>query len=249
MIDQGGEQLGSAARSLLDAAREGLGPDAAAVGRVRAKVAASAGAGAAIAIKVGLVGVVVALAIGAGLYSSRDHAAQTPAIDLPNTRNETSPPVVRPSAAIDTPQRAALLRSPARPGFAIDTPQRAALLRSPARPGFAIAEPTPIEMAPQSAQRTRPAVHAEGVDLAREVELIDLAMAAMNSGDAAGALATVHTHARETRGAGQLAEDAAAIEVEALCRLHDPSFAAKLDGFDANFPRSAQRSRLTTVCR
>ena len=230
MIDQGGEQLGSAARSLLDAAREGLGPDAAAVGRVRAKVAASAGAGAAIAIKLGLVGVVVALAIGAGLYSSGDHVAQTPAIDLPNTRNETSPPVVRPSAAIDTPQRAALLRSPA-------------------RPGFAIAEPTPIEMAPQSAQRARPVVHAEGVDLAREVELIDLAMAALKSGDAAGALATVHTHARETRGAGQLAEDAAAIEVEALCRLHDPSFAAKLDGFDANFPRSAQRSRLTTVCR
>ena len=96
MIDQGGEQLGSAARSLLDAAREGLGPDAAAVSRVRAKVGASAGAGAAtaIAIKLGLVGVVVALAVGAGLYSSRDHASETPAIDLPSARSETSPPVV-----------------------------------------------------------------------------------------------------------------------------------------------------------
>ena len=214
MIDQGGEQLGSAARALLDAAREGLGPDAATVSRVRAKVGAAAGAGAAtaIAIKLGLVGVVVALAVGAGLYSSRDHAAETPAIDLPSARSEVSPPVVRPSAA-------------------------------------AVPEPTPIEMAPQSAQRARPVVHAEGIDLAREVELIDLAMAAMKSGDAAGALASIHTHARETRGAGQLAEDAAAIEIEALCRLHDPSVAAKLDSFDVSFPRSAQRSRLTTVCR
>jgi hypothetical protein len=213
MIDQGGEQLGSAARSLLDAAREGLGPDAAAVSRVRAKVGASVGAGAAtaLAIKLGLVGVVVALAVGAGLYSSRDHAAETPAIDLPSARSEASPPVVRPSAVV--------------------------------------AEPTPIEMAPQSAQRARPVLHAEGIDLAREVELIDLAMAALKSGDAAGALVSIHIHARETRGAGQLAEDAAAIEIEALCRLHDPSVTAKLDGFDVNFPRSAQRSRLTTVCR
>jgi hypothetical protein len=214
MMDQGGEQLGSAARALLDAAREGLGPDAAAVSRVRAKVGAAAGAGAAtaIAIKLGLVGVVAALAIGAGVYSSRDRAVETPAIDLPSARSEVSPPVVRPAAA-------------------------------------AIAEPAPIEMAPQSAQRARPVVQVDGIDLAREVELIDLAMAALKRGDAAGALSMVKTHARETRGAGQLAEDAAAIEIEALCRLHDPSTAAKLDGFDARFPRSAQRSRLTTVCR
>jgi len=208
MIDRGGEQLSSAARSLLDAAREGMGPDAAAVGRVRAKVGASVGAGMAIAIKLGVVGVVAALAIGA-LYSSRDHAAEAPAIDLPSARSEASPPVVRPTKAA--------------------------------------AEPAQIEMAPQSAQRARPVV--KGVDLAREVELIDLAMAALRNGDAATALTTVTTHARETRGAGQLAEDAAAIEIEALCRLHDPSVAAKLDSFDATYPRSAQRSRLTTVCK
>lgn len=212
MIDPAGEQLGSAARSLLDAAREGLGPDAAAVSRVRAKVGASVGAGAAtaIAVKLGIVGVVAALAIGAGLYSARDHAAETPAIELPSARSETSPPVVRPTVAVT--------------------------------------EPAQIEMAPQSAQRARPAVQVEGIDLAREVALIDLAMAELKAGDAAGALAMVHTHARETRGAGQLAEDAAAIEIEALCRLHDPAVAEKLDGFDARFPRSAQRSRLTTVC-
>lgn len=214
MIDQGGEQLGSAARALLDAARDGLGPDAAAVSRVRAKVGAATGAGAAtaLAIKLGVVGVVAVLAIGIGVRTSRDHASETPAIDLPSTRSEASPPVVRPTVVAT--------------------------------------EPAPIEMAPE---RARPVVRAgeapRGVDLAREVELIDLAMASLKSGDAATALATVESHTRETRGAGQLAEDAAAIEIEALCRLHDPSVAAKLDRFDAAFPRSAQRSRLTTVCK
>ncbi len=220
MIEPGGEQLGSAARALLDAARDGLGPDAAAVSRVRAKVSAATGAGAttALAIKLGVVGVALALAVGLGVRASRDHASETPAIDLPNARSEASPPVVRPAPVV--------------------------------RPTVVAVEPAPIEMAPA---RARPVVHADdaprGVDLAREVELIDLAMAALKRGDAAGALVTVETHARETRGAGQLAEDAAAIEIEALCRLHHPSVAAKLDGFDAAYPRSAQRSRLTTVCK
>jgi hypothetical protein len=88
-----------------------------------------------------------------------------------------------------------------------------------------------------------------GIDLAREVELIDAAMASLKNGDATAALSSIRTHARETRGAGQLAEDAAAIEIEALCRLHDSTTAAKLEAFDVRFPRSAQRSRLTTVCK
>ncbi|MBL0219212.1 MAG: hypothetical protein IPQ07_35750 [Myxococcales bacterium] len=222
MIDHGGDQLGSSARALLDAAREGLGPDAAAIGRVRAKVGAQVGAGAAtgLALKLGLVGIALAVAVGVGLYATRDHAAlsasETPAIDLPSARSEASPPVVRPGAAAE---------------------------------GMPV-----IEMAPQSAVRARPVLRADapvaaGITLTREVELIDLAMAALRRGDAGAALVAIHTHARETRGAGQLAEDAAAIEVEALCRLHDPAVASKLEAFDTQFPRSAQRSRLTTVCK
>ncbi len=215
MIDPGGEQLGLAARALLDAARDGLAPDAGAVRRVRDRVGASAGAGlaAGIAWKLGLFGVVAVLAVGAGLYANRDHASETPAIDLLSSRTETSPPVVRPAAATESPI---------------------------------------IEMAPQSASRARPVVRTEAasaIELSREVELIDLAMAALRRGDAKGALASIQTHAIETRGSGQLAEDAAAIEVEALCRLHDSSVGVHLDAFDARFPRSAQRSRLTTVCK
>lgn len=214
----GGEQLGSAARALLDAARDGLGPDADAVRRVRAKVGASAaaGTGVALAIKLGIFGVVAALAIGAGIYttSSRPSVPVTPAIALPVADADSAPPVVR----------------------------------------AAPTEPPAIEMAPQSAARphvvasaAQPA--ASGIDLAREVALIDAAMSALRGGDPTAALDAIHTHARETRGAGQLAEDAAAIEIEALCRLHDPTTAEKLDAFDVRFPRSAQRSRLTTVCR
>lgn len=86
------------------------------------------------------------------------------------------------------------------------------------------------------------------IDLAREVALIDRAMASLRGGDPHGALAAIRVHALETRGAGQLAEDAAAIEIEALCSLHDPRVAARLDAFDERFPRSAQRSRLTSSC-
>jgi type IV secretory pathway VirB10-like protein len=86
------------------------------------------------------------------------------------------------------------------------------------------------------------------IGLAREVELIDRAMAALRGGDPAEALRTVRRHAAETAGHGQLAEDAAAIEIEALCQLHDPSTNRQLEVFDARFPRSAQRSRLTSQC-
>ena len=219
MIDQGGEQLGSAARALLDAARDGLAPDAAAVRRVRAKVAASTGAGVAagLAMKLGVVGVIAALAVGAGVLASRSHDVSAPAIDLPSAGSETAPPVVRPQIT------------------ATDRPT--------------------IEMAQQSAVRARPVIHtdapaaAPAIDLSREVELIDRAMAALRRGDPAAALASVRVHAVETHGAGQLAEDAAAIEIEALCRLADPSVRAKLDAFDLRFPRSAQRSRLTSECK
>jgi len=84
--------------------------------------------------------------------------------------------------------------------------------------------------------------------LAREVELLDGAMTALRRGDARGALHAVQLHAAETAGKGQLAEDAAAIEIEALCHLHEPTTNAKLEAFDARFPRSAQRSRLDNKC-
>ncbi|HWU88738.1 MAG TPA: hypothetical protein VN253_15835, partial [Kofleriaceae bacterium] len=76
------QELGPAARALLDAAREGLGPDAAAVRRMRGKIAAAvapaagAGAGAGarwggLAAKLGAAAVAATLVAGAVVYGRR----------------------------------------------------------------------------------------------------------------------------------------------------------------------------------
>jgi hypothetical protein len=75
-------------------------------------------------------------------------------------------------------------------------------------------------------------------------------MDALQRGDFSAALAAVREHAVETARHGQLAEDAAAIEIEALCRRGDRALArAKRVAFDRRWPRSAQRARLATACR
>jgi hypothetical protein len=117
----------------------------------------------------------------------------------------------------------------------------------PARVEPARVEPARVE--PSRVEPSREPTRAKsGVDLAREVEIVDAAMAALRNGDATAALASVRLHRAETNNQGQLAEDAAAIEVEALCRLHDRRVVAKLEAFDARWPESAQRSRLTNHC-
>jgi hypothetical protein len=208
MIEQGGE-LSASTRALLDAARDGLTPDAAAVRRVRDKVAAgtAAGAGVALALKLAALSVIAAVAIGGAVHASRGGDSEiAPSIAVPSSGSESAPPEVQSGGVLE--------KAP---------PPAAA-------PAIAM---------PKADAR---------VDLAREVALIDRAMAALKSGDAREALVQVRTHGKETRGAGQLAEDASAIEIEALCRLGDTSVSAKLDAFDARFPRSAQRSRLTREC-
>ena len=216
-------ELSPAARALLDAARDGMSPDAAAIARVRGKVTIAAGgaAASALALKLGLAGVLAAVTIGAIVHSSRGDAPVTaPAIALPAETTPSAPPSERVHET---------------------APSEAA--------------PPAIEMAAAPMRRAERApsltVDAEPADLAREVELIDRAMKALATNDPTRALATIKLHVAETRGHGQLAEDAAAIEIEALCRLHSSTaaIAAKLEAFDARFPRSAQRSRLTTHCQ
>ncbi len=214
-------ELSSSARALLDAAREGMSPDAAAIARVRGKVTAAAGgaAASALVLKIGLAGVLAAVTVGAIVSRTRSEApAMTPHIAMPSMTSEPAPIA------------------------------RAHEVAPPISD-----EPAPIEMAAEPMRRPEVTltIDPEPADLSREVELIDRAMKALASNDAPRALATIKLHVAETRGKGQLAEDAAAIEIEALCRLHSSTVAitAKLDAFDARFPRSAQRSRLTTHCQ
>jgi hypothetical protein len=250
------EELGAEARALLDAAREGMSPDAAAVSRVRARISvatAGAAAGTAIGLKLGLFAVVAAIAVGAGVYATRRApTAVAPRVEL---ANPSELPVQ--SAAREVPAPA----SADDDLITIETPAAIPEAAPPGRSGVPERQRVPAASASDAQRavsgpgraptdrRSAPAARRPGgSDLAREVELVDLAMAALRRGDAGGALEAVRRHTAETAGRGQLAEDAAAIEIEALCRLHDPTTNAKLEAFDARFPRSAQRSRLTIQC-
>jgi hypothetical protein len=95
---------------------------------------------------------------------------------------------------------------------------------------------------------TTPKVHGGLSDLSREVELLDQAMAGLRRGDTAAALDAIRHYDIETAGRGQLAEDAAAITVEALCQRGDPASGAMLEAFDRRWPHSAQRARLLGAC-
>ncbi|MDQ3367937.1 MAG: hypothetical protein M3680_21135 [Myxococcota bacterium] len=252
-------ELGSATRALLDAARGGLAPDAAALARVRLKIDASiggAGAGAgvgaaaggglgsgAIAAKLAIVAIVAAVATSAVVVRQDGEAPQptVPALEL----RELAPVMAR-GVGGDREQRTARESEPAPTSGVASPPQSARVTstrdhRVEARPLRAVIVGGPVITlgAP---------VSAKPIALAREVALVDTAMASLHQDQPEAALAAVRMHAVETAGRGQLAEDAAAIEVEALCRLHDRSAITKLEAFDARWPASAQRARLAKAC-
>jgi len=124
--------------------------------------------------------------------------------------------------------------------------------------GTTTIEDEPTARAHEVAVASQPAVPAPAValdpparslaTLAREVELIDRAMLALRRGAAPAALEAIATFDRETRGHGQMAEDAAAVAIEARCSLHH-DVAERLAAFDREYPSSAQRARLRDACR
>jgi hypothetical protein len=210
-------ELGPHTRALLDRAREGMTPDAAALARVRAKVGTSVAAGMPIALK--LVLALVAAGIAGGAIA---------------VRASTSAPASEPA-----------------PPFAVSiAPEETAPLEV-AQAAPEGSPPPPIARAPIAPTPVAPVIEAPPVraTLAREVELVDAAMADMRRGAYALALSTLATYADETGGRGQLSEDAAAIEVEARCRSGSPVAAAHLDAFDRAWPMSAQRAHLAEACR
>jgi hypothetical protein len=219
-------ELSATSRALLDAARDGLGPDPAAVARMRARIGAAVGGGAVagvtastftLANKLGLVALALAVGTGAAVLATRS------------------------SAPADEPIAALAIEAPAPTAVTVASAGSAReVVPEVAAPAPAAPE---IEMAP--VRVTKPVERApRTIDLGREVELVDRAMAALRSGDYAAALVAVRLHATETGGAGQLAEDAAAIEIDALCKRKDPAAPRKLAAFDARWPSSAQRAKL-----
>lgn len=238
------DELGSSARALLDAARPGLAPDAAAIQRMRSKIdlavggaaggAAAATTGSTLATKLGIVAVVAAVATGGYLLATHDRGPAPRAV-VPVTAPAPAKVVV-PAPSIE-PAPVPLASEP-------PPPVKPTVKAKPvAKPTAAPDKPAEVVLSPEDMTPKR-----KEVTLAREVELVDRAMAALRRGDPRAALAAVRTHGTETAGSGQLAEDAAAIEIEALCKLGDASVPTKLAAFEKRWPESAQRSRLTTRC-
>jgi hypothetical protein len=234
-------ELGPAARALLDTARRGMSPDAAATRRVRAKIATAIGPGAvaatsvklAIGGKIAMVSVLAAALTGAYLYARGDEQAIATIPHVPVTESRPVPPqtghLEAPSADIDAIELDPAPAAPPRPAPHVARPVPARVAPSPAPPAVA----------------ARPGVHG---DLSREVELVDQAMAGLRRGDTAAALDAIRRYDIETAGRGQLAEDAAAITVEALCQRGDPASGAMLEAFERRWPHSAQRARLLGAC-
>ena len=307
------DELGPEARALLDAAREGLSPDPAAIRRVHGRIAAAsvgAAAGTALGVKLGIAGVIAALAIGGAVYLRRPPAvppASLPSLELASpverperaAAHEAAPPSDEDLVTIEPPGDPAPHGDPDRRGTtptataapaaasspaAVADAQRAAAgatsSRAPADDSHrAIVEATPsrataadshrppaispraavapgdsqhaVTAVPPAARSAREAAGASpaGIELGREVALIDLAMAALRRDDAAAALRVMQEYAAEAGEGGQLRQDAAAIEIEALCKLDDPGARDKRTAFDARFPQSAQRARLEAACR
>ncbi len=235
------EPLSPRAQALLDAARDATGPDDAAIARMRGRIAggAAGGVGVAAATKVvtagGLSGgaklalaVLAVTAVGSGAWWIARGG------DEP--RDRVQPPAkvaVQPSASAlpaVTPAVPPPVSAPARSARPDDPPPDVA--NGPTAP----------------APRRTPPPRAK-LSLADEVALVDDAMAALRRDDAAAALAAADDHVTTFGRNGQLAEEAAAIRVEALCKLGDGRWSDALDAFDARWPRSAQRPRLTAACK
>lgn len=265
------EQLSPTARALVDAARDGLGPDAATIRRMRANITTAVGGGAAAAgsvaagktalgIKLAILAVVAGAIVGV-VALTRGPGSTDVAAPIASTASSASSTAPRESAPTPAPSTDRATHRPFEQtaehaathavehvdehvddrvdsaAIEIEAPQAATAPSTTAAPSTNAAPPDKAK--PQLPQ----------ADLAREVALVDRAMAALRDGDPAGALSATHRYDIETRGKGQLAEDAAAIAVEALCLRDDAAASGKLAAFDARWPHSAQRARVRATCK
>jgi hypothetical protein len=258
------KELGPIAKLLVESAREGLGPDDAAIARVRGRVATAVATGAAattagaasakaavgakavvgaatVKTAAGIAGaklvaiaVVASVAVGGGVVVATRGGGE-PAHVAPAPQHVASAPAPRPAPA---PSPAPPVEQPPPPA---DEPPPAPAASIPIPPPAPHHAPKPAPVAPPPAR--------EPATLAREVTLLDDATSALRNGHPADAIATIKIYQRETAGQGQMAQDVAALELEALCALHAPEVPAKLAVFDQRWPKSAERARIAAACR
>ncbi|MFT3697188.1 MAG: hypothetical protein QM831_28860 [Kofleriaceae bacterium] len=212
--------LGPTSRSLVNAARAGLDPSAEIKARVRAKVAAAI-------------------------------AAPVPASSAPVKASLVGKlAVVGSIAAIVGGGIAFVVTRPVHvtsPRIEVTDRERVIVTESVSSSSVAHDDPAPVAQ-PVIVVHKEVTPTAATITLEREVALIDQAMAAQKGNDPMSALATLVTYERESAGQGQLEEDAAALVIDVKCHAHQP-VTELLAAFDARYPSSAQRARLTTACR
>lgn len=108
---------------------------------------------------------------------------------------------------------------------------------------------SPVEAAPTV--EAHPAIEgtpAVPSSLSDELPLIARGRAAIGRRDAAAALRVAREHASRFP-AGEMRQDAAAIEVQALCMAHDPGAAAARARFERDYPGSLHAPPIARACR
>ncbi|HTN89494.1 MAG TPA: hypothetical protein VL242_37715, partial [Sorangium sp.] len=176
-------------------------------------------------------GILSALGLGALAGVLTLGVVQWTGVTAPARRSQGAP--TAPAALVDAPAKApATLAPPPTSGAAEAKPQHVAEERAdegpplsrPAAPGpaaLAPAAPGPEALAPAAPAGSSPRAPERNIStLASELALLDTARRALRSGDPAAALALLDRHAREFADA-QLADEAAAIRVEALASKGD----------------------------
>ncbi|WP_437561551.1 hypothetical protein [Sorangium sp. So ce542] len=229
--------LGVATAATLagSAAEAGASGAAASSGGAAAGGAAAGGAAAGAALKVAGAasggGILSALGIGALAGVLTLGVVQWTGVTAPARRSQEAP--AAPAAPEHPPAKApAALAPPPTSGAAGAEPQHAAEERAdegpplsrpaapgPAAPGSAAPGPAASARAAPAASSPR-APERNTSTLASELALLDTARRALRSGDPAAALALLDRHARDFADA-QLADEAAAIRVEALASQGD----------------------------
>jgi hypothetical protein len=256
--------MSETSRSLIAAAREGLAPDAAVAARVRAKIAAATGVAAATgsvaALAVPKASTAATLAKVLGGLLTLGAVATAVVVTRPDRTTPRAPQLevttaestdeIRPPVHVVAPSDSTAAR--------VDKPQHASHARQIDMPDDVVGA-APATNAPDSAatadessahgrkRGAKPEDDFDSISLSREVELIDLAMVSLRKNVPHAALEAIKAYNRETGGRGQMAEDAAAIEIEARC-LQDQDVTTLLDRFDHKWPESAQRERIQTTC-
>ena len=244
-------------RALLDLGRDQLAPDPETVARLRGRIektVAVAGAGIgvaglvkglgakAIAVKLAVVAAIGVTTVAAVhvVRQTRVAAVTAPAV-APVPSGEVHE-LVQPRIAPDREPEPAPEPAPAPAPEPVSASASASasppVSASPSAPATAMH--VPRRSLPRSAPQAT---------LARETELVDLAARALRSGDLTAVHDAITKYTQETGGAGQLAEDIGAIEVEALCRANDPSAPHKLAAFAARWPHAGQQRRLVAACQ